>query len=114
MDTSISINGDFDTDENENLFFIDGNDELKQKIYILLSASEGGFIYDRTLGSRISGIDTDSADACVLIEAEARRTLGQLDGVEVTGAEVRNGRIFVFVSNGENEFEVELRRNANE
>lgn len=40
--------------------------------------------------------------------------LGELDGVEVTGAEVRDGSVFVFIAAGGTEFEAEVRRNVNE
>ncbi len=114
MDTAINISGDLDTDENGRMIFVEGTDELKQRIYILLSAVEGEFFYDRALGSRIQSIDTGSANACGLIEAEARRVLGVLDGVEVTGAAVRDGEVFVFIKADGNEFEVEVRRSADE
>ena len=109
MDTALNINGDFDSDAVGMAYRICGNDELKQKVYIILSARLGEFVYDRTLGSEIYNIDISSPTACEKITAKARKALLELPQTEVTKTEINDGKITVFVDiNGIN-YAVELR-----
>lgn len=97
IDTALNINGDFDTDSEGMAYRISGNDEIRQKVYILLSARLGEFIYDRTLGSDIHNIDISQPEACDEIIAQARKTLCDIPQIEVTGAQINDGQITVSV-----------------
>ena len=109
MDTALNTNGDFEKDSSGRAYSIFGNDELKQKIYIILSARLGEFIYDRTLGSEIYRTDISSPTACDEITAKARKALLEIPQAEVTKTEITDGKIIVYVDiNGVNNA-VELR-----
>ena len=97
MDTALNINGDFEKDSEGMAYRISGLDEVKQKIYILLSAKLGEFIYDRTLGTDIHNIDTSQPTACDEIIAQARKTLCDIPQAEIVGAEINDGQITVSV-----------------
>lgn len=109
MDTALNTNGDFNKDSSGKAYGICGTDELKQKIYIILSSRLGEFVYDRTLGSEIYSIDISSPTACEEITAKARKALLEIPQAEVTKTEITDGKITVFVDiNGVNNA-VELR-----
>lgn len=102
MDTALNINGDFKKDIYGRAYMISGNDEIKQKIYIILSARLGKFVYDRTLGSEIYKIDLTLPNACDMITAQARKMLEIIPAAEVEGSEITDGKITVYVDiNGE-------------
>lgn len=109
MDTALNINGDFSTDISGMPYRITGIEEIKQKVYILLSVRLGEFIYDRSLGSKIHNIDTSSPTACDEIVAQARKTLCELPQAEVTNAKINDGRITVSVQVGDEIFDIVLR-----
>lgn len=109
MDTALNINGDFDVDSDETAYLISGTDEIKQRVYILLSARLGEFIYDRNLGSNIYNIDVSMPTAHDEIIAQARKTLCEIPQAEVTNAEINNGKIIVSVQIGEEICSIELR-----
>ena len=71
-------------------YHIAGREELLQRMYILLSAKKGGFIYNRELGSRIGGIIPSDAQAAAKAEAYARKALESVPYAEVTGANIDN------------------------
>ncbi len=109
LDTALCINGDFDKDENNNIFFISGNEEVKQKLYIMLSMKKGSFIYDRELGSGLYKCVDDMQQ----IEAEARKALSRFPEAEVTGVSAQDGMICVSVMyNGEN-YDINIRGMSN-
>ena len=99
-------------------YHIAGREELLQRMYILLSAKKGGFIYNRELGSRIGGISPSDAQAAAKAEAYARKALESVPYAEVTGANIDNNAVKVTVSvQGEDEAmmqdaEIELRGDA--
>lgn len=109
MDTALNINGDFDTDSNGMAYRISNIDEIKQKIYILLSAKLGEFIYDRTLGSDIHNIDVSKSTACDEIIAQARKTLCDIPQAEVIGAEINDRKVTVSVRIDEAVYDITLR-----
>ena len=106
MDTALDISGDFASYGDEGIYFISGNDELKQRLYILFSAVKGGFIYDRELGSGISR----EVNAVPEIESLAREALESVPEAEVVGAEINGGEITVTVMIGGTETDIILRR----
>ncbi len=109
MDTAIETNGDFAKDTNGAAYSIFGIDEIKQKIYILLSARLGEFIYDRNLGSKIYNIDLSLPTAKNDIIAQARKTLCSIPEVEVTGAEISGEDVTVQVKIEQQVYNIELR-----
>ena len=110
-DTKLSLTGDLAKSYDGRPYHISGRDELEQKMYILLSARKGAFIYDRELGSRIYEIDTESPDAVTETEAQARNALAVIPQAEVTGVQINNGAVTVFVNCGGEEFEIVPRIN---
>lgn len=109
MDTAINVNGDFDTDENGIAYRVSGIAEIKQKIYIILSARLGEFIYDRTLGSDIYSIDLSSENAADLVISKARNALAGIEHTEVTGVTIKNETVTVTVSICGESYNIELR-----
>ncbi len=109
MDNAINVNGDFKTDDSGKIYRIFGTEELKQKIYILLSARLGEFIYDRSLGSEIYSIDKSADDAVDEIISKARHTLADTEYVEVTNASIEDDTVTVSVMIYDNEYDIELR-----
>lgn len=83
-------NGDFKKSSSGKPIPISGFDELKQRIYIRLRASLGAFIYDRSLGSRITA-DTKGSELTELI----RKALPQLFDVELLSASMEYGNLTV-------------------
>lgn len=78
-------------------FNMDGRSETEQKIYIILAAHKGKFIYDRELGSEIYKVDISGADPVGEIEAKARDALSGLPWAEVVGVSLADGKITVSV-----------------
>lgn len=93
-------------------YHIAGREELLQRMYILLSAKKGGFIYNRELGSRIGGISPSDAQAAAKAEAYARKALESVPYAEVTGANIDNNAVKVTVSVQGEDAEIELRGDA--
>lgn len=109
MDTALNKNGDFNTDNIGQVYFISGTDEIKQKVYILLSAKLGEFIYDRTLGSDIYKINLSEDTAINKITAQARKALSCVSQAEVIKVKTDNGNIIISVKIYENIYDIELR-----
>lgn len=109
LDTGLNINGDFDTGADGKIYRISGEEETRQKLYILLSARAGKFIYDRELGSGIFGADIQNADCTERIEAQARKALDKTAGAEVVGVVVDNGTVYVSVELDGKVYDIELR-----
>lgn len=105
MDTAINISGDFDKDEDDNIFFISDTEEIKQKLYIMLSMKKGNFIYDRELGSELYKVINNEQTA----EAEARKALAGFPEAEVTGASIQNGQIIISVMYKGKNYDIEVR-----
>ena len=92
MDTALSISGDLALDSREMPYFVSGTEEVRQRLYIMLSATKGGFIYNRELGSRLSQEEpADNAQA----EALAREALSALPDAEVISAVIFDGELTV-------------------
>ena len=91
MDTALNIAGDISPDT------ISGTDELKQQLYIALSAKKGRFIYDRGLGSDIFLADISEPDCINKIEAFARKALSDISNAEVIGVVAENNSICIGV-----------------
>lgn len=53
MDTAVS-NGDFVFDSRKKLIEIDGYEEILQRVLIRLGVKKGSFVYDESLGSKLS------------------------------------------------------------
>ena len=79
MDTALNISGDISP------YTISETDELKQRLYIALSAKKGGFIYDRELGSDIFAVDLSEPDCINKIEVFASKALSDISNAEVIG-----------------------------
>lgn len=97
MDTALSIGGDLAVDTRGMLYYVSGREEICQQIYILLSAKKGAFIYNRELGSRISGSPALSAEQAAALAREALRTIPR---AEVLSAEFEDGDLTVRVGYG--------------
>ncbi len=106
----MGINGDLLRDSSGRPYFVSDRDETAQRLYILLSAKRGGFIYDRELGSDIGLIDPADSDASVRAEAYARRALACMPQAEVTGVCVEQNGITVFVTADGEEYGIRVRR----
>ncbi len=94
MDTALDYHGDFLKDENGKGFLIDDEAELWQKVYLILSAKKGQFVYDRTLGSEIGENPQDTRK----VEASARAALKILPFAEVQKVELNADGVVVTVS----------------
>lgn len=84
MDTALA-NGDFKPGSNGLPKKIDGTAELFQRAMIRLSVPLGTFSYLPMLGSRLRGLNPNSADFSVRATAAAQEALRQLPAVTVTG-----------------------------
>ncbi len=91
MDTALNISGDISP------YTISETDELKQRLYIALSAKKGGFIYDRELGSDIFSVDISEPDCINKIEAFARKALSDISNAEVIGVVAESNSICIGV-----------------
>lgn len=90
----MSINGDILVDDSGNLCLLSGREEIKQRLYIMLSARRGGFVYDRELGSELCDASlTDSDNAAAL----ARKALSRMPEAEVTGVDISGDLLCVSV-----------------
>ncbi|MBQ9461763.1 MAG: hypothetical protein IJU51_07620 [Clostridia bacterium] len=98
MDMKLGLHGDMEINSMGLPYHIAGMEELIQRIYVLLSARKGGFIYNRELGSGISEVSPDDPQAVPKIEACARKALESIPEAEVTGAAINDGQITVTVS----------------
>ena len=111
-DTAININGDVARDSGGRVYYVSGREETAQRLYILLSAKRGGFIYGRELGSGIGLVGLTDSDAALRVEAYARQALAGMPSAEVTGAAVANGEVTVFVAVDNEEYNITIRREA--
>ena len=98
MDMKLGLHGDMEINSLGLPFHIAGFEELVQRIYVLLSAKKGGFIYNRELGSSIDSVSPEDPQAVPKIEAFARKALESIPEAEVTGAAINDGGITVMVS----------------
>ncbi len=87
---------------------MNGREEIYQKLYILLAAQKGGFIYDRRLGSDIYSINISQPDCIPLIEAKARAALTEFPDAEVVGVTAENSNICVSVELDDEIYEIDL------
>ncbi len=113
-DTAINLRGDVARDSSGKVHYVSGREEIQQRLYILLSAKKGKFIYDRSIGSGIWQTDPDDGDAVLRIEAYARQALSGMPEAEVTGAEIQDGQITVFAAVGDEEYSIIVRREEEE
>ncbi len=88
---------------------IEGDEEIAQQMYILLSAKKGGFIYDRSLGSELYAVDMNRDDCIEQLEAKARQALAGLRGAEVVGIMTDSGNVTITVESGGKLFEIPVR-----
>ena len=63
MDMKLGLHGDMEINSLGLPFHIAGFEELVQRIYVLLSAKKGGFIYNRELGSGIDSVSPEDPQA---------------------------------------------------
>lgn len=103
MDTALNIQ-DISCDT------VSGNDEIQQKLYILLSARHGRFLYDRELGSDIFSVDVSQPDYTDKIEACARKALSDMPDAEIVGVETDNGDICIGVEVNSEIYEITIRQ----
>ncbi|MBR2177156.1 MAG: hypothetical protein IJ861_09465 [Clostridia bacterium] len=113
MDLALTDNGTLKEDFECRPYLIDGIDEVLQKVYIILSAKKGRFIYDRELGSNLYQIDMEAEDAEEGMESEARNALRDTPFVEVKKAEIRNGKAYIIIEIDDQEYEIPVRRESN-
>lgn len=106
MDTELDFSGDLKEGEDGAPCTVTGTDELRQRLYIMLSARRGQFIYDRELGSDIYLVKDGTEDE---ICAAARDALASLPEAEVTGVTKDNNDIYVAVVCGSEEFDIRVR-----
>lgn len=109
MDTFLSVDGDLGIDSEGKPYLIDNEEELLQKVYILLSAKKEKFIYDRKFGSKINEVDISGENAADEISAMARDTLEVLPYAEVISAEISENTVIITVEINETEYDVILR-----
>lgn len=108
MDTTLGYDGDLAVDENGRIGYVSGQDEIRQRLYIRLSARKGSYVYDRELGSGIAEAYNSGADAAQ-IEAKAREALDSIPQAEVVGVEVTQEGVTVFVDAFGNTFDIMIR-----
>ncbi len=113
MDTELGYNGDLAVDENGRIGYVSGQDEIRQRLYIHLSAKEGSYMYNRELGSGIIEAYKSGADA-VQIEAKARKALDGIPQAEVAGVEITQEGVTVFVEAFGNTFDIWIRGSESE
>ena len=89
---------------------VSGRDEIQQKLYIMLSARHGKFIYDRELGSDIFSADVSQPDFTDKIEAHARKALSDMPNAEIVGVEADNGSICIGVEVDSEIYEITVRQ----
>ena len=104
MDTALNITGDISRDT------VSGSDEIQQRLYILLSARYGKFIYDRELGSDIFSVDVSQPNFTDRIESCARKALHDMPDAEIVGVEANNGNICIGVEADGEIYEITLRQ----
>ncbi len=104
MDTALNITGDISRDT------VSGSDEIQQRLYILLSARYGKFIYDRELGSDIFSVDISQPDCTDIIESHARKALSDMPNAEIIGVVADNGNICIGVEADGEIYEITLRQ----
>ncbi|MBQ3929287.1 MAG: hypothetical protein II711_04260 [Clostridia bacterium] len=108
MDTALHISGDFEQSGDE-VLTVSGIQEIRQQVYIMLSAHKGAFIYDRELGSDIGKVDLSSENCIEEVEACARAALADVEGAEVVGVTIDDGAVWVSVVVQDTVFEVQVR-----
>ena len=84
------------------------HEEIYQKLYILLSARKGGFIYDRQLGSDIFQVDVSQPECIPLIESKARNALSGFPEAEIVGVTAENTDICVSVQIDDEIYEIDI------
>ena len=89
---------------------VSGRDEIQQKLYIMLSARHGRFIYDRELGSDIFSVDVSQPDFTDQIESHARKALHDMPNAEIVGVEANNGNICIGVEVDSEIYEITIRQ----
>ena len=87
---------------------MNNSDYISQKLYILLSAKKGGFIYDRGLGSDIFKAYVSQPDCIPLIEAQARAALTEFPQAEIVGVTAENTGICVSVQLDDEIYEIDI------
>lgn len=103
----MSINGDILVDDNGNICLLSDKEEIKQRLYIMLSARLGGFIYDRELGSELPDASLTDSDQ---VAALARKALCRMPEAEVTGVEISDDSLFISVEYEGNVYDINVRR----
>ena len=83
------------------------------RIYIMLSAHRGEFIYDRELGSEIHLIDKTQENAAELVEISAREALREFPYCEVKSAESYGEKIKIKMEIYGKEYDIELQEGEN-
>lgn len=104
MDTALNIFGDISRDT------VSESDEIQQKLYILLSARHGKFIYDRELGSDIFSVNTSQPDCIDKIESHARKALSDMPDAEIVGVVADNGTVCIGVEVDSRIYEITIRQ----
>ncbi len=110
MDTALSRSGDFFLNARQEMEPLTGREEQRQRLYLLLSARRGGFLYDKCFGSSIFQVDLQQSDALLQIEARAREALDCLPDAEVTGVSAEPDGIHVFVLKDNVNYDIGIRR----
>lgn len=103
MDTALNIQ-DISPDT------VSGRDEIQQKLYILLSARHGKFIYDRELGSDIFSVDVSQPDFTDQIESHARKALSDMPNAEIIGVSADNGNLCIGIEVDSEIYEITIRQ----
>ena len=89
---------------------VSGRDEIQQKLYIMLSARHGKFIYDRELGSDIFSVDISQPNFTDQIESHARKALHDMPNAEIIGVEADHGNICIGVEVDSEIYEITVRQ----
>lgn len=109
MDAALS-GGDFRRAANGRPYLIGGTEELFQRAAIRLTIPAGRFCYDASLGSRLSTLTAQSADADALLLAQ--EALRAVPGVAAAGAVYtpgENAKVTVTLSCGGTQKEIEVK-----
>ncbi len=84
-----------------------GNDTVS-RIFTALCAMRGKYIYDRELGSVIRPTTNYTENDKNFIESAARMALKRIPAAEVTGIRLQNGKVYIAVSVGDLQTEIEI------
>lgn len=98
-------NGDIAVDSAGRFIRLEDRDAQFQRALISVTARLGGFIYDRTLGSHMSEVETDKADAAQRLELVLNEALARFENTHVSVKELSDKLTLEIIIDGESRTE---------